>query len=651
MAINKTLDIDISSQSAFIKMHIPQGDNIDRKFYINFLDGSNEYIIPSTAIVRFQMTKFNGTVIYNNCPVVNNQVEFDITPAISAESGRHPAQFKITDSFTGGELKSFKLHLLIEENVDIESVVVNTSEFTALQDMELRLGDADALLEAAIDNAGNATENANSKATLAQIAATNANDKAAFAQTKGDYANTKALEAENSATNANEKANYAQTKGDFAIEAGNRANEISNSVEAAEALRPKYIYLTRSEYDALPLSGKEDRNKIYEITDDDGQLPNELSNLINECQDATQAAWDASVGALPNIITPGTYNKVTVDSKGRVESASLESKISGLGVTDVYTKDDIDTKLVNINAEKLNIGNDYRPNLLINGNFQVWQRGESFTLSEAGTRIFTADRWAYGNSSGSDVITHNADGALKIALGAPNRRIYLSQAVEVNSQFFDTIKGEKVTLSFDIKADTGFQAVSSLYLGDAFWEEGNKQTYTITTSYNKIVKTFVLPTTITTGYINVIPLRIYSAEQAQFPATNVYIKNIKLEVNDHATPFLPSPYADELAMCQRYYFPLMGHTLRPFTFDSDNFFADDVVSNIRRSPTLIPGVKGTDWEAYGNVNAPASGFTINLYYFSGNVVYFIFTKPAHGLTMSNFYVSFITDKCALDAEI
>jgi hypothetical protein len=200
MAIKKEIDMDISKQSTYVSMHFPQGDNIDRKFYINLFDGSDEYIIPSSAIVRFQMTKRNGTAIYNNCAVINNQIEFEVTPAISAEGGRHPAQFKLTDSVSGGELKTFRFHILLEENVDIESVVVNSSEFTALQDMELRLGDADAILseaEAATISANNAAISANNAATSANSKAELANDKATLADAAAQSANAATINANN----------------------------------------------------------------------------------------------------------------------------------------------------------------------------------------------------------------------------------------------------------------------------------------------------------------------------------------------------------------------------------------------------------------------------------------------------------------------
>ena len=164
MVINNEITLDISKQTQFVKISLPQGDNIDRVFKINLVNGVDEYIIPTTATVRFEMTRPNGGFIYNNCPVESNQVNLEITPPISAIDGRFPAQFRITDSSTGGLIKSFRFHILIHESVDIENAVVNTSEFTALQDMELRVGDIAPAIQAAetaTDNANNAADSAN----------------------------------------------------------------------------------------------------------------------------------------------------------------------------------------------------------------------------------------------------------------------------------------------------------------------------------------------------------------------------------------------------------------------------------------------------------------------------------------------------------
>ena len=165
MVINNEITLDISKQTQFVKISLPQGDAIDRVFKINLINGVDEYIIPATATVRFEMTRPNGSFIYNNCPVENNQAILEITPAISAVDGRFPAQFRITDSSTGGLIKSFRFHILIHESVDIENAVVNTSEFTALQDMELRVGD----ITPAIQAAETATDNANNAADQLEV--------------------------------------------------------------------------------------------------------------------------------------------------------------------------------------------------------------------------------------------------------------------------------------------------------------------------------------------------------------------------------------------------------------------------------------------------------------------------------------------------
>jgi hypothetical protein len=239
MAIANELYLNINKQTEYIKIFIPQGDNIDRDFLINFLDDDDSYVIPSTAIVRFAMTKKNGQAIYNNCRVSNNKALLEITPAISAEEGRHPASFRITDSATGGLLKTFRFHIIIQESPDIESIVTNSSEFTALQDMELRIGDTDEILtlaEEATENAieaanlaNAATANTNTATANAISAANNANDKANLAEIATSNADAKASLAEEAAVNANNKADLANTNAVNANTATTNANTAANN--------------------------------------------------------------------------------------------------------------------------------------------------------------------------------------------------------------------------------------------------------------------------------------------------------------------------------------------------------------------------------------------------------------------------------------
>ncbi len=271
---------------------------------------------------------------------------------------------------------------------------------------------------------------------------------------------------------------------------------------------------------------------------------------------------------------------------------------------------------------KLDIGKDYRPNLLANGDFQVWQRGETFV---ADTSKYTADRWYFSGATGdSSISIAKVDSGAKIITSATNS-IYLMQTIENSSYLF----GKSITISCSINGVvyklSGTVSVTNLILNipnvGLFYTEFNGST--------KLLKVVFLITT----------------------NRNVIINWVKLEVNDHATPFIPKSYAEELALCQRYYFPLKGYTLKQFTMDDSNLWCFLTTPNMRAIPTLITGAYGTDWQVYGNVNAPQSGYSINMYSSTKNNVVFIFNKASHGMTMYSFYVSILTDKFALDAEI
>jgi hypothetical protein len=160
MALAQEITLNILKQTEYIGIFVPQFDNVDRIFYITLTQGEDIYTIPTTATVRYEMSRRNGDVIYNICSVENNKIKFIITPAISSEEGRFPSAFRITDTATGGLIHSFRFHTLIQEGTDIESQVVTTSEFTALQDMELRVSDAAIITDAA----KTATDNANTAA-------------------------------------------------------------------------------------------------------------------------------------------------------------------------------------------------------------------------------------------------------------------------------------------------------------------------------------------------------------------------------------------------------------------------------------------------------------------------------------------------------
>ena len=147
------------------------------------------------------------------------------------------------------------------------------------------------------------------------------------------------------------------------------------------------------------------------------------------------------------------------------------------------------------------------PNLLINGGFAVWQRGESFTIPRTGygTGKYTADRWrvwANADSTGGNITVTKADDGMHIEADGAGFATYRFEEAEVKK-----LSGKTVTLSQSVDG-----VVSSA------------------------VRSFP-----TTGILNVA-----------LPVSGT-INWIKLELGEEATPYVPKGYGEELLACMRYY--------------------------------------------------------------------------------------------------
>lgn len=146
----------------------------------------------------------------------------------------------------------------------------------------------------------------------------------------------------------------------------------------------------------------------------------------------------------------------------------------------------------------------YNDNLLINGDFQVWQRGTHFENVGAGQ--YQADRWRVLTTDGNYLATVD-----KVVEG-----LKISQ---------DTAEGAGCVMQYRFE-DSDFKRI-------------NGKVCTLSKSINGAIETTqITPTS------NMIEIAI---------GGNVTVNWIKLELGTVATPFVPRPYAEELALCQRYY--------------------------------------------------------------------------------------------------
>jgi hypothetical protein len=176
----------------------------------------------------------------------------------------------------------------------------------------------------------------------------------------------------------------------------------------------------------------------------------------------------------------------------------------------------------------------YHPNLLINGDFSINQRGVYATTSNT----YSYDRWRMNGGTsltqGNGYVEFTSNGSWQGFI----------QPIEK----MGSLAGQTVT--FSIKASLQSSA-SSISVGIRILKSGSTsstviepQIYPALTSTPKVVSTTVtLPSDLTNN--DIIMPWIWSRNANQ----KIRVYWAKLEIGPIATPFLPRPYVEELALC------------------------------------------------------------------------------------------------------
>ena len=218
-----------------------------------------------------------------------------------------------------------------------------------------------------------------------------------------------------------------------------------------------------------------------------------------------------------------------------------------------------------------------RRNLLINGGFDVWQRGTTFTTPSA--PYCAADRWNIYRASSSITTTtrqsftlgqQEVPGNPKYFMRVDNTPdadgtwIEIVQNIEDVTQFSD----KWVTLSFWMRANKP-QENNQDYWGFYYnfgtggspsgsMLAGITPHFDIYTQWSYYEFPVYLPDiqnkTLGTDGVNTSSMKIHLLRQSAVDADTYYdIANVQLEFGRGATPFEKRSYGEELALCQRYY--------------------------------------------------------------------------------------------------
>ena len=214
---------------------------------------------------------------------------------------------------------------------------------------------------------------------------------------------------------------------------------------------------------------------------------------------------------------------------------------------DSYSKTEVDGKIVGFK------------NYIINGGFDVWQRG---TDNTGGAGYLSADRWRIRGVNSAYSATVNMR-AVREAAGVNQLLVKTATTdtgfawIEQGIEFHKEDIGKTFTISFEIRDADNSLSKGSLkfaYRADGMDVRDGFNVFienavNLSTGFTKYSYTFTLPSF--SNYV-AIGIGLDGIGITSSDITLFRIKNIQLEEGSVATPFEQRPYGLELSLCQRY---------------------------------------------------------------------------------------------------
>ena len=216
-------------------------------------------------------------------------------------------------------------------------------------------------------------------------------------------------------------------------------------------------------------------------------------------------------------------------------------------------------------------------NVVINGQFDVWQRGTNIDIPGVAANMYYCDMWRHegygfiGNVSrqtftnGQTTVPDNPTYFARLII-TTNNQGYQAFVQRIENYPVDRFSGRQVTVSVWLKSVSGTLADGTVraYGKNSLDGSGTDNIGAITTSWQKYSWTGTHGTAtnyLTTG-LNI--------SNGTLLTSGVDIANFQYEFGPTATTFEQKPYVQTLEDCQRYYSKSYNNTVAPGTASSSS---------------------------------------------------------------------------------
>ena len=311
-------------------------------------------------------------------------------------------------------------------------------------------------------------------------------------------------------------------------------------------------------------------------------------------------------------------------------------------------------------------------NKLINGNFDIWQRGTSQTATNYGSD----DRWS--NDHAGSTKTASQQTFILGQTDVPANPKYFSRTIVTSSagsgnyvfksqkiEGVSSLSGQQATLSFFAKADSNKNI--AIELTQNFGSGGSPSstinsigvtTFALTTSWKQFTVTINVPSisgkTLGSNNNDFLQLSIWFDAGSSFNSrTNSLgqqsgtfdIAQVQLEAGSGFSAFEQRPIGFELGLCFRYYYKSPSSDDAIFTYSTTALTSEYIIGQVqfpvkmRSTPNVSVSFGGVTGKiGYLNATASFSGVAINVYSITVNstdsALITLYGQSAYGIRAS-----------------